>query len=241
MWLTSCSSGRAPEVKSVQDSLSVLDYPTFVIPPPEPSAIAQIPNRIFLDGDSTTTLYEVADQLTSALNRARFGDRSFYLPQFNTEILDGFVLATQWEQIDEEGNPLPEPDRWAVKVTPNREWSLKSILEALLGPNTGYFRVMVFFVTPEYLGDSDETVNQETATSWTTEGASFLPPQVGNEKFAARDKAYFCTVYIYEFMQKTPDDQPVQRIEANGGLPARVHLEKSRLWTTLVEHAQWSN
>ncbi|SMO80021.1 hypothetical protein [Gracilimonas mengyeensis] len=239
--LASCSSEKSPETEAEPPPSALQNYPTFNMPPPEPSSKTIIDNSIFLADDSTTTLDDVARRLMAALDEARFGDRSFYLPRYGSEITDGFVLASQWEQTDKNGNPMPEPDRWAVKVTPSRDWSLSSILESLLGPNTGYFRVMVFFVTPNYIGQTDSLVNQETASDWTTEGAGFLPEEVGNELFASTNKAYFCTVYIYEFVQKTPDEKPIQRMQADGGLPARVHMEKSMLWSSLMENTQGGN
>lgn len=228
VWLYSC--GQKSE-ESVGDG--IFEYPTFSMPPPEPSAKALIPHDILMVRDSATTLHDIAGKLVQALDSARFGDRSFYAPEHEYEIVEGFVLATQWEQIDKEGNPLPEPDRWAINVTPSRHWSLETIIKALIGANTGHFRVMVFFVMPNYIGQSDSVATRQLATSWTTEGAGFLPDEIGLELFSSSDMQYNCTVYVYEFIQETPDDYPIQQKHNDGGLPARVHLEKSHLWTAL--------
>ena len=210
----------------------VFIYPTFIMPPPIPSAQTVIPRHLLMVRDSATTLFDVANRLTQALDSARFGDRSFYAPEYYSGVGEGFVLATQWEQIDEEGNPLPEPDRWAINVTPTRHWSLEEIFQALIGPNSGYFRVMVFFVTPSYVGRSDAIASRRQATDWTGGGAGFPPYEKELKLFSSPEKQYNCILYIYEFVQETPDELPVQRME--GGHSARTHLEKSHLWAALT-------
>lgn len=208
-------------------------YPTFDIPPPEPSAQVMIPQNLLMVRDTATTLHDVANKLVQALDSAYFGDRRFYAPKYNHKITEGFVLVTQWEQIDEDGNPLTGPDRWAVNVTPPREWTLRSFIRALFGLNTGYFRTTLFFVTPYHIGQDATKITRQEALSWSSKGASFLPDDIGLELFYSENKQYYCTVYIYEFIQLTPDDYPVQRKRIDGGHPARVHLEKSQLWAAL--------
>lgn len=224
--LTKCGHSGPP--LSSED----LTYPTFTLPPPAPSAFTTIPQNILMVRGNETTLQDVANKLIQALDSAKFGDRSFYAPRNEFEIMDGFVLATQWEQIDKEGNPFPDPDRWAINVTPPRTWTLRSIIASLFGPNTGYFRVTVFIVSTKFIDHDSSVATRPLATGWTTDGAGYLPDDIGLELFAA-EKRYYCNVYIYEFMQVTPDHYPIQRKRQDGGHPARTHLEKSQLLVAL--------
>jgi hypothetical protein len=169
-------------------------------------------------------LRDVDARLNEALGKAGYFEKSYYA------VPGGFALVTRLEQMNPDGTPKPEPQRWAAEIGPLREFSLSAYLRALFTSNPGYFRVIAFIVTPHPFSYAGARVNREDAIRWLQEGLNKLPSSIGESQYSAD---HSCTALIYEFEKSDPNQAARTRIP--GGLTGRAHLEKSRLWSALEQ------
>jgi hypothetical protein len=94
----------------------------------------------------------------------------------------------------------------------------------------GYYRVIVFIITPHPFVQSDAKVTAEQATQWLGSGADRLPESIGALDFSR--EGYACTALVYEFKRRTESDKPM--ILDPGNIPGRIHLLKAGLWGALA-------
>lgn len=192
--------------------------PRFPWPPPAASAKMVLPAELLHRPNKRETLRDVARRLETAFDKAGYGELSYYA------VPKGFAIVSRLEQIEPDGTPVKLPGRWSVKITPPEVFSLASYIKVLFSANPGYFRVVVFIITSEPVVENAETqVSREDALKWLRKGANKLPPEYAQIPF---NDNYDCTALIYEFEQKTRD-QDAQLILF--GLPAQIHLEKANL------------
>jgi hypothetical protein len=169
-------------------------------------------------------LYDVSEKLSVALDSRGYSEKSYYVGP-----PDGFALVTKLEQFSEDGASKKPPDRWATDVTPLREFSLKAYLQALFKAEPGYYRVIVFAVTPDEVDpDEKKTATREAAMDWVKGGANKLPESVGSRRYT---KAYTTTALVYEFVQPGRGKDPAFR--KHSPLLAKDHLVKARIWGAL--------
>jgi hypothetical protein len=197
---------------------SVNDIPRFPWPPPKTSAQAVIAAEALQARQDLRILADVAKALMAAMDSCGYGEKKYYW------IPKGFALVSRIEQIQADGSPKPGKDRWSIEVATPRIFSLPSLLEALFTANAGYYRIVVFAVTPQSFAESDSVVSREDAMKWLHGGMQSLPPSIGNIPFTSE---YTCTALIYEFEQVTPNHAP--RFMDPSNLTGQMHLEKSQL------------
>lgn len=198
----------------------ILDMPNFPWPPPQASATAVIPDNFFRGARSDDILLgDIDTRIKGALDSSEYFERSYYA------VPDGFALVTHLENINPDGTPKPGDDRWAIKVGPLRSFSLESYLKALFTSNPGFFRIIVFIVTPHPFTQSDESVSRGKAVSWLHRGSHILPQEIATQPYTDR---YSCTALIYEFEKIAGED--IASTVIPGKLPGRTHLERSQLW-----------
>lgn len=195
--------------------------PWFPWPPPRASAWEVIPQEFLVSASGSTNLLDVDRRITEALEQNGYFDASYY------EVPSGFALVTRIEHIDSDGKP--KPDRWAVEPTRSRPFSLSDYLKALFTATPGYYRLVVFVVSPDSIVPSDVEVTAEEAFEWFTLGGDRLPEWIGRVDFAG----YACTALIYEFERSTEEDKP--EIRSPGRIQARVHLELAGIWGALQQ------
>jgi len=141
--LTVAGCAPGPRTAELPGDASMPEFPRT---PPPASGRCEIPRHLLLQSEEEQpTLWEVESRIVSALYAAGHTERSYYAIEGT---LDGFVLVTRLEQTKPDGTPKTGPDRWAKEVLPLRDFSLRAYLEALFKGNEGYFRVIVFIVTP---------------------------------------------------------------------------------------------
>jgi hypothetical protein len=196
--------------------------PKFPWPPPEASASAKIPSE-FLVEDSAS-LKDVATRIEKAFNQAGYGEKSFY------RVPDGFAMISRMEQFYPDGTPKELPDRWAAKVKPPRNFSLKSYLEALFTPQEGHYRIIVFIVTSQPFGQTPQAVTPDEANAWLAKGSQVLPATYGELPYTDN---HYCIALIYEFEQATRDHEVI--FKEMSELHGIDHLKKSQLWEALGE------
>ena len=191
-------------------------------PPPRASGNMEIPRDLVLKGISRPRLMDVAAHLLSALDKAGYGERSFY------SVPEGFALVSRIEQIYPDGRPKEGKDRWPLTTQPPRIFSLNSYLRALFTSNPGYYRVIVFVVTDHPVVQSSASANYTAPRDWVWAGANRVPTTIG---FLDYTSLVSCTALIYEFQQISRGADVT--LDMPGLLTGKTHLEQSSLLTAL--------
>ncbi|QDV16945.1 hypothetical protein Pan153_15790 [Gimesia panareensis] len=205
-----CASGNVEEGKK---------FVEFPWPPPKASAQYVIPETYFQDGSGKQVLVKDVDQkICDALTDQGYSERSYFA------VPGGFALVTRLEQFDKDGKSKTPPDRWVTDMAPMREFSLGDYIRALFTASPGYYRVIVFIVTPVLFDQTDQKVEREEAMAWLRSGLNSLPDDVGAQEYS---ESHECTALIYEFKQ------PAKGTEAEINLPGQLsgleHLTKAGL------------
>jgi hypothetical protein len=167
-------------------------------------------------------LIHVDAALVCALGKAGYYDASYY------SVPGGFALVTRLEQINSDGTPKPPPARWEIESKPLAEFSLANYIHALFTARSGFYRLVVFIVTPHPFAQSPIVVDRDEALSWLRLGGNVLPSELAMRSY--NDK-FSCTALIYEF--KKTDVMPKAALLLPGRLPARSHIEKSGIGAAL--------
>jgi len=189
-----------------------------LLPWPPPRASSQSVLKIRLPGSGPKSLGDVDAVLQTALDGAGYDERSYLgVPR-------GFALVTRLEQTSEDGRPFEGAERWATEVRRRAErFSIESYLRQLmLSGRTGYFRVLVFIVTPVAFSQAPEPPTRERAIEFATMGANRLPADVAALDYSSD---YACTALVYEFEQINAS----AAIRLPGRLTARMHLASASL------------
>ena len=194
------------------------EFPKFPWPPPRASAMMNIPDEFLREHKESILLHDVDDKLKEALSNAGYVEKSYYA------IPDGFAVVTRLEQINRDGTPKAEPDRWSVEVGPLRDFSLSAYLRALFTSPTGYFRVVVFTVTSHPFSQHAFQVSRREAINWLYEGFNRLPTYVGSLPYS---DDHVCNALVYEFEKKREQETASALIP--GRLSPTTHMERSGL------------
>jgi hypothetical protein len=204
---------------------AILGYqiPSFPWPPPLASAIEVIPRELLKKKQGPTRLRDIDKEITEALKQNGYYESSYY------SIPEGFALATRIEQIEEDGSPKKEPHRWNLKLQPIN-FSLANYLKRLFLATPGYYRIIVFVITPYALAQSTSEPTPIQAIKWFSAGYNLLPESIGNKEFS---QSYACTALIYEFERETESAEP--RFRQPGRIPGHIHLVKAGIWRSLEQ------
>ena len=164
--------------------------------------------------------------LSKALDSAGYTEKSYYA------VPGGFALATRLERINNDGTSTPEPSRWHIGKEPLSEFSISTYLKALFTAEPGYYRVIVFVITPIAFEQKDVSVTDVDAQHWLVGGLNKLPPPIEDKIFTAE---FTCTALVYEFEQ--PTSQTKGGAIVPGHIPAKTHLIKAQIWDSQL----WGN
>ena len=196
----------------------------FPWPPPRASATEIIPRELLEAKWGPTLLRDVDSKITQALKQTGYYESSYYA------VPKGFAIATRIEQIEEDGSPKKEPQRWSLESQPLDEFTIAAYLKALFLSKPGYYRVIVFVVTPHLLTQSSVDTTPEEAKKWLSGGHNRLPGSIGNMEFL---ETYTCTALIYEFERQAESEEP--RFRQPGRIPGHLHLVKAGIWRSLEQ------
>lgn len=186
--------------------------PKFPFPPPQSSTKKVLDQNLFA---VCHTLNDVERILAAAMDKCGY-EKSYY------SVPNGFALVARLEQINKKDmSPLPLPYRWSVKSPPLRDFG--EYLRALIFPQEGHFRIVVFVVTDQPFSQSNKKMEREEAVGWLSHWLNVLPPALGKKKWSA---AYQVTALIYEF--KVNEAKHKGEL-VNSAYPAQTHLERSNL------------
>ena len=197
----------------------------FPWPPPQASATEVIPRTLLEPKLGPTRLRNADQRITEALEQNGYYERRYYA------VPEGFALVTRMEQIESDGTSKQGPQRWTLQPPLYAEFSITAYFAALLRGMPGYYRVIVFVVTPFPFEQSTAKVTPNEIEEWYSGGLNRLPPSIGNLEFS--HEGYACTALIYEFERPPEVDEP--RIRLPGRIPGRIHLVKAGIWEKLQE------
>lgn len=192
--------------------------------PPRASSTQTVPLKYLKPHDGKKTyLKDVDSVILQAFEVNGYYEKSYY------SVPDGFAVVTKLEKIYSDGKPFPTQYRWKAKLIPLRKFSLKTYMEALFIARPGFYRIIVFVVTPHPFSQTKRTIEADVAISWLSEGLNKLPVDIGNLEFT---KEHTCTALIYEF--ERVEANPQAHVLKPGRLSAITHLEQSNLWHMLA-------
>jgi hypothetical protein len=193
------------------------EIPEFPTHPPKPST-TDILSKSYFSGSKTVG--DVNVKLSNALEECHYFRRSYF------HVPNGFALATQLEQINEDGTCLPDNQRW-TDDKPKEKFSLANYLSALLNASPGYYRCIVFIVSDNYYRLSQTPATKSQTDEWIDSGLNRLPPEIS--KLPLNDN-YSFDALIYEF-KKNKNDKQANLIKSP--VPGRTHLINSKIIATL--------
>jgi hypothetical protein len=196
--------------------------PKFPWPPPKASTSDMIPRELLVGNAAHPTLSTVAQAIESAFAQAGYGQKSYY------SVPGGFAMASQIEQINQDGTPKDSVDRWSLETPPLRKFSLGSYLTALFTAQSGYYRVIVFVVTAQAFPQRDVKVTSEQSKGWVSGGLNKLPDKIGNQEYSA---THSCTALIYEFKKTGKHAELVDPSQ----IPGKTHLDKAGLMAAFAK------
>lgn len=206
--MASNGSGHSEEVAAI-----IAQMPKFPLPYPNPSASARFSVGAF------ATWGAVDRYITNKLFSEGFRGSYFYVP-------GGFALVSQIEQIDAEGNSLNNGYRFSLDNAPalRDDFSFFDYLRALLRPNPGKYRCIVFVLSPEHFQYSSRKLSRAEAAEWLQSGYNRLPAALRRLPVT---EDYELTILVYEFLKPEHDEEVAIMIPSN--LDALSHIEKANL------------
>jgi hypothetical protein len=192
--------------------------PKFPWPPPEASARVVINSTYLLNQHNDTTYFkDVDNKISAALDANGYVEKSYY------SVPDGFAIVTRLEQYNEDGTILNSAKRWNSEYYIMSEgFSFGSLFKLLYTANPGYYRFIVFIITPHPFSHSGAKPSESDVESWLSNGVLWLPPKLGAMPFT---DSYYCTALIYEYEHYKYQEEAILVLPSR--LAGNVHLEKN--------------
>jgi prepilin-type N-terminal cleavage/methylation domain-containing protein len=202
---------------------AAIPVPEFPWPPPQASSTIVIPSQFLAySTGEIVRLRDIDKRLSAAMEHCGYIEKSYY------GVPDGFAIVTRLEQINSDGTPKDPLERWSMAVEPLRRFSLQEYLKALFLTSPGYYRIIVFIITPHPFSQSEARLNPNEAMDWLRGGLNVLPTAVGEIVYTDEYKS---TALVYEFERLEAGAEP--NLMVPGRLTAQTHLKKSALWNSL--------
>lgn len=133
----------------------------------------------------------------------------------------GFAMVTRLERINSDGVPT-ESGRWDFARSFNGPFTIADYLRALFIAPPGYYRIIVFVLTPRPIS-AEGTITGRDAEAWFTNGGISLPDEIGKRRYT---EYYQFSVLIYEFERSADEEETSVR---RPGLPFVQHLKGAKL------------
>lgn len=191
---------------------------SFPNPPPQPSARYTFDQKLFL---KCTTYQDVNTLIVDVLNKSGYSNKYDYF-LFD----DGFVIATDMEQINVDGGTKSDLDRWfkEKKSDLSKDFSIKKYFNALFTAQPGYYRSFVFIISPSLYSFSNESYSKELYSKYLSQGAIGLPPKIGINKLSSETRVH---VLIYDF--KKPENSSNAYLITDGVVSGYEQLKKANI------------
>jgi len=189
-----------------------------------------------LDPGPRKTLGEIADFLSSALDRADYANHYGFtaLPSADGNPAGGFAIVTDPEQIRPDGKAVVASGRWLRRMPRAAEVDLITFIRGLVQAPPGHYRVIVFTVTDALKNrPSTPLSDDEPLRSMARCGPTKLT-NATSEMRTLRGRTVTLdtrvSALIYEF-RKATEKMPAEFVSP--GLKAEVHLIESRIYAKL--------
>jgi hypothetical protein len=203
--------------------------PQFPWPVPQATTRSPIPRALLAralaanerPGDVEDRLGDVASQIETALARAQLDYAVYAIGD------SGFAYATAAEMIQQDGRPVPPPNRFPsdVRTAQNTDGILDFIISRFRA-RPGYFRIIAIVVTNRNLVNASATLTVDGATALVRGGMATMPPSLAN----VRVKGLQFVAYVYEFERANAADELVS-LRTAPLVTARRHLAAAGIWT----------
>ena len=189
---------RGDEESDVTEEVSCAageDWIDFPWPPPEPSAVMEIPRRLLTNGAALDELLvrDIQRQVESALEAAGYVERAFFRID-----CDGFAVVTRLEEIDSTGLPVLNGARFATSGQ-SQSWSLASYLARLFYAPPGFYRQIIVAGTDKEF-DRDDLLPppDEADLDELFERGSSVAIDIDEEVVWGQDHVLYALVYEFE-------------------------------------------
>ncbi|WP_027003316.1 hypothetical protein [Hugenholtzia roseola] len=197
-----------------------------LFPTPIPPPTLRVPLKGYEHWHNKSSLGVVDNYFMAQLNLAGYRERSYY------RLENGFALVVRLEQIEANGLPKREPDRWRFGISNSQgNFSLNDYFTSLFFAREGYFRVLILTVTTQNLNFSQNQISREEMANWVVDGGKVLPENVRSATFTNRHRI---EALIYEFKVDDVGETP-RLLEEGKAEPATInnHLKWKNLWDRL--------
>jgi len=191
----------------------------FPYPAPKASSFKRIPRQLLQNSGTATTLgFVLNNRLLPALDAADY-EYSFY------SIKDsGVAVVTRIERIRQDGTT----DMANRYVEGNAYHSFSDYMASLFRAKPGYYRMIVFMLSPYPVVQSDQSMSRQGSDSLFARGADRPAPNMESFPFSDR---YACTALIYEYKKPNQEDAP--KLVTPSPLTCEAHLKKAGIWQKL--------
>ena len=195
------------------------NMPVFTLPPPIPSA------EVNMEGYFSTckTLGQVDKMILNALNNTGYYSKKYYYTE------GGYAIVTKMEQFNRDGSSKQGNARWSAKPIRNEDFSIINYIKALFIPEPGFFRVIVFVISPYYYGNnSGNKTDKEGVLGWLENGYTCLPSVIGNIPYNNKVQI---NGLVYEF--KVLESDKKFRFNKLSELDGMTHLQMAKILDNL--------
>jgi len=191
------------------------NYPAFPFPPPKASTFEAIPKNLLINSNQKVSLgFVISNKLLPALANAGY-EYSFYCVKDS-----GISIVTRLEKINPDGTSKGNGERYLTE-TQSGHFGIFDYLKSLLIAKPGYYRVIVFIISPYVIVQSNNQITKAQADSFFTAGADRPLARLLSYQFS--DK-YACTALIYQFVKPNEED-PAKELQPSQ-LPVEVIFNK---------------
>jgi hypothetical protein len=188
---------------------------SFPNPPPQPSSHYLFNNKKF----QACKIYKDIDtKIFNALQKAGYGNKLNYF-LFD----DGFAIATDLEEINNDGTSKVENSRWLNSKMNEKEsdFSIKDYLKSLFLAQPGYYRSFVFIVSPSINNFSPDSYKKELYSKYLSQGSINLPRNISANTVPENTKVI---VLLYLFKKNENSNEADLLVD---GVDALQHLTKA--------------
>ncbi len=197
-----------------------LNLPAYQPWPPEEASSRVALDRL-IGPRGSLSLYDTGELLREALNQSGYQQHAFYA------VPGGFILVTETERTDPEGNGVNGIGRYQ-RPGEDRTGFLVSIRDLFLERPETHYRYLAIVVTDQPFCASQETLTLEEAAQRVRRGLTDLTQETRDIAFADR---YRVTALIYEFVNDGVGYDLT--MVAPGRIPPQDHLALSGLSETI--------
>lgn len=186
-------------------------------PLPQATSLVELTSKY----QNAKTLGEINQRVKGVISRSGYADKP--INYFATP--GGFALVTHIEQVQCDGNPAPEENRWTVPQLSPSVGFIDDVLAFFKFADPAYYRMFIFVVTD----DCTNKIGLTEDTDWIDTGSNKLPESIAQRSFTSN---HCCRLYMYQF-KKSWGSATAKQISSSSGesctTEALTHIKKTNL------------